>query len=367
MKQHKAFRFRIFPNKEQATLINKTIGCSRFVFNFFLHKWNVNFEEKGKGLNYNSCARELPPLKKQYTWLKEVDSISLQSTIKNLADGYSRFFKKQNQIPRFKSKKNPVQSYTTKFTNDNIEVFEKYIKLPKLGLVKYANSRNVEGRIMSATIRRNPSGKYFVSILSEVEIQSLPMVEKHIGIDLGIKNFAICSDGTQFSNPKYLSKYEKKLVRWQRILSRRKKGGSNWNEARLKVARLHEKIANTRNDYLQKVSTLLIRENQMIGIEDLSVSNMMKNPKLARVIAEVSWTKFTNMLEYKAKWYERNVQKVSRTFASSQICSTCGYKNTEIKDLSKRTWTCPMCKNKHDRDQNASQNILNEAMRLVRA
>ena len=210
MKQHKAYKFRIYPNQAQATLINKTLGSARFVFNHFLNKWNEQFKETGKGLSYNSCSKELPPLKKQYYWLKEVDSVALQSSVRDLADAYDRFFKKQNNSPRFKSKRNRNQSYTTKLTNNNIKVFERHIQLPKLGLVKYANSRNVEGRIISATIRRNPSGKYFVSVLTEVEVMPLKKTDKRIGIDLGIRDFVICSDGTVFDNPKYLSKVRKR-------------------------------------------------------------------------------------------------------------------------------------------------------------
>jgi putative transposase len=203
---NKAYKFRIYPTKEQEILIAKTIGCSRFVFNRFLGQWNNTYKETGKGLTYNSCSAELTQLKKELLWLKEVDSIALQSSLKNLADSYTRFFKKQNKAPRFKSKKNKVQSYTTKETNKNIAVLGNKIKLPKLGLVRFARSREVKGRILNATVRRNPSGKYFVSILAEVEAQPVDKTGSSVGVDLGLKNFAILSNGEVFDNPNWLRK-----------------------------------------------------------------------------------------------------------------------------------------------------------------
>lgn len=192
---NKAYKFRIYPNKEQEILIAKTIGCSRFVFNHFLARWNDTYKETGKGLTYNSCSAELTQLKKELVWLKEVDSIAIQSSLKNLAESYSRFFKKQNKAPRFKSKKNKVQSYTTKHTNGNIMIVGNKIKLPKLGLVKFSKSREVEGRILNATIRRNPSGKYFVSILAETEVQPLEKTGSTVGIDVGLKDFRFFPQG----------------------------------------------------------------------------------------------------------------------------------------------------------------------------
>ena len=375
MLRHKAYKFRIYPNADQEVLIIKTIGCIRFVYNYFLALWNEEYSKNGKGLTYNSCSAMLPQMKKNEatSWLKEVDSIALQSSVKNLSDSFSRFFKKQNRRPQFKSKKNPVQSYTTKNVNKSITIIENIIKLPKLGQVKFAKSRELNGRILNATIRKNPSGKFFVSILCEEEVPELPKTGLEIGIDLGITDFAILSNGQKIDDNRFTSKMEKTLKREQRKLSRRalnaKKAGKelfeakNYQKQKQKVARLHEKVINQRTDFLNKLSTEIVKNHDSICIEDLNTKGMLRNHKLAKSISDVSWFSFVSKLQYKAEWYGREIIKVDKWFPSSQLCSKCGHKDGK-KSLEIREWTCPVCHAHHDRDINASKNILAEGLQI---
>ena len=355
----KAYKYRIYPDAEQMQFFAKCFGCVRFVYNRMLSDRIEHYNLTGKSLN-NTPAQ----YKSEFTWLKEVDSLALANAQMNLNTAYRNFFRdKSNGFPKFKSKKNNNFSYTTNNQKGTVYVENGYIKLPKLkSPVKIRQHRSFEGVIKSCTISKAPSAKYNISILVETEIQKLPASDMRVGIDVGIKDFAVLSNGESYKNPKHLRKSEKRLAKLQRDLSRKQIGSSNRNKARIKVAKLHEKIANQRMDFLHKKSTEIIRKNQAIVIEDLKVKNLMKNHNLAKSIAEVSWSRFREMLDYKSRWYGRELIIAPPDYPSSQLCSDCGNRSSQTKDLACRVYICPECGLEIDRDYNASLNLLKLTM-----
>jgi len=356
----KANKYRIYPNKAQKVLLNKHIGAARFLFNLALETKTTAYAGGGVNLSCFDLIKQIPDLKKECGWLKEVNSQSLQAPIRNLDNAFTRFFKGQGNFPKYKSKWKGKQSF---HIPQNVQVEDGRLVIPKFKKkgIKIKLHRPLEGTIKSTTISRTPTGKYFVSILLETEVECLPKnkVEKEttVGVDLGIKDFLITSDGEVVDTPKYLRKAESKLKYIQRKYSKYK-----GKRTKNKLVKLHEKVANQRRDFLHQQSSKLVKECRTIAIEDLNVKGMLKNHCLAKSISDVGWSMFTTMLEYKCEWYGVNLLNIGRFEPSSKTCSNCGKVNKELT-LKNREWTCKSCNTKHDRDINAAVNIKNFALR----
>jgi len=360
----KSFKFRLDPNKQQKVLINKTLGCTRFLYNQMLAEKQDKHKSKDK-----SKLKTEKDYKIEFSFLKEVDSIALQQTRIDLKTAYTNFFRKlklgQPTSLNFKSKHNPKNTYRTLNINNSIRVEDNNIRLSKLGFVKFKKSREVSGTIRSVTVTKNILNKYYVSILCETNIIALPKLNAQIGIDLGLKEFCVTSNNEFVSNPKYLRTLEEKLVQAQCKKDRRKKGSNRRFKARKQVFKIYQKIVNQRLDFLHKLSTKLINENQVICLEDLQVENMVKNHCLAKSISDASWSKFVELLKYKADWYGRELVQIDKFFPSSKMCSKCGNikKDLTLKD---REYICNCCGLVIDRDYNASLNILREGLRILK-
>ena len=355
-----AYKYRIYPNNAQKVFFAKCFGCVRFFYNKSLSDMNEIYKSTGKFKNITPAS-----YKEDYSFLKEVDSLALSNAQLNRNTAFKSFFSRKTGFPKFKSKRND-QSYTTNNQGSvKISSNNRYISIPKCSRIRIKMHRDFIGMIKSITVSRTTDNKYYVSLLVESEIKPLKESNRTIGLDLGLKDLIVDSNGHKYKNHKYLTKSQAKLAKEQRKLSKMVKGSNNRNKQRIKVARLYKHIQNQRNDYLHKLSKSIIDENQVICIEDLKVKDMEQNNKLARNITDASWSRLVSMLIYKANWYGRTIVKVSKDYPSSQLCHACGYKNSITKDLTIRKWVCPKCGTVHDRDINAARNILSKGIEIL--
>lgn len=359
---HYTYKFRLYPNKNQQILLSKHFGCVRFIYNQYLNQRIDSYVKEKKSLNYYDNANNLVQMKKELTWLTDVNAQSLQHSLKCLEGAYGNFFKRKAQFPKFKNKKGK-QSFCCP-QNSSIENGLLYIIKFKEG-IKIDQHRKIEGKIKHVTISKNQSGQYFACVLVEKEIIKLPKNNKEVGIDLGIKDLATCSDGTRYKNIKPYKNLEKQLVKLSRRHSKKKKGSKNREKARVKLAKLHNKIANTRNNHLHQISHRVVRENQLICLEDLNISGMLKNHCLAKSISDVSLSELVRQIQYKAEWYGRDVIIIDRWYPSSKMCNNCNYIKQDLT-LKDRYWICCACNAVCERDINAARNILAEGKRLLR-
>ena len=368
---NKAYKFRIYPNDEQKVLFAKTFGCVRLVYNHWLDRKIKQYEEDKTSVTYTVCAKEMAEMKKteEYAFLKEVDSVSLQQSLRHLDTAFQNFFKQpKTGFPRFKSKKRNKNSYSTVCINGNITISNGYLKLPKIGQVRLKQHRQIpeDYKIKSVTVSQTPSGKYYASILCEYENQvQTAELKDFLGLDFSMKELYKDSNGNEPCYPRYYRQAEKRLKREQRKLSLMKKGSSNRNKQRIKVAKLHEKVANQRKDFLHKQSRQIANAYDCVCIENLDMKAMSQALNFGKSVSDNGWGMFIRFLQYKLEEKGKRLIKVDKFFASSQICSVCGYKNSETKNLSIRAWDCPKCGTHHDRDINAAINIKNEGIRLV--
>lgn len=356
----RAYRYRIYPNQEQQMKIAQHFGCSRFVYNWGLETKMTQYQQDRTTLSCFDLINRLKKLKSQNEWLKEVDSQSLQMALRNLDNAYTKFFREKKGFPNFHSRRGK-QTYS--IPQRCLILDRKSVRIPKLGIVKAKIHRDCLGKTGTWTISRTPTGKYFVSITTDFTPEHKSIPNKQVGIDLGIRTYATCSDGNKIDNPKWLRESSDRLAALQHRASKKTKGSSNRKKANLKVAKCYEKVANQRKDWQHKWSAKLVSENQVICLEDLNVAGMLKNHKLARSIHECAWSQFVSLLEYKADWYGSKIVKIGRFEPSSKRCS-CGYLNKELT-LADREWTCPACHTTHDRDLLASRNILHFGQKLL--